>query len=501
MNGTAILFSLPEVVIRQVLVGWLELQDVTCLDSAFCTLKMRPTFLSVAYGDANTYTLKNARRAFGVEYQLSERCAVWCLIRNACVDGMSMRTDLTGDDTLHAQFLAQHGRHIRWIDAAEFSEYAASSVLRHLALWCPAIREMRLRSQCKESARICWDDCLFNFTQACGLIECLELNSIVTSTDGLARALRDCKNIRSLTIANTNCPVPSEVALPTLVHLALHDCKATDAIMTAIASRCPLLQTLLAFQGNYITDVGVRAVLEGCPLLRETDVEYAHSISSELRVEQAKRAQFTAIDFQRWLNIDEGLVLEVLRVSPSVTKLTHSIASLSDETLIMSAQFCPLLEVLNIVSGGYCVSNAAMMHLLKPGNKLRRVRLCGCTRLGDDVLLAMAQHCPLLSVLTCAEFALTDDAVLQLAQGCPELMLVDLKGTSVGDTGITALATHCSGLQYLNLTACSHITMHGVRALSEHCRNLTTLFLPSHFQTESLPALKAPGAKVVVRRF
>jgi hypothetical protein len=96
---------------------------------------------------------------------------------------------------------------------------------------------------------------------------------------------------------------------------------------------------------------------------------------------------------------------------------------------------------------------------------------------------------------------LTDDAVLQLAQGCPELMLVDLKGTSVGDTGITALATHCSGLQYLNLTACSHITMHGVRALSEHCRNLTTLFLPSHFQTESLPALKAPGAKVVVRRF
>jgi hypothetical protein len=501
MNGAAILFTLPEAVIRHVLVGWLMLHDVSRVDSAFCTVKMRPAFLYLAYGDANTYTLKNDRRAFGIEYHLSERCAVWCLIRNACVDGMSMRTDLTGDDTLHARFLAQHGRHIRWIDAAEFSEYAASSVLRHLALWCPAIREMRLRSQCKESARICWDDCLFNFTQACGLIECLELVSIVTSTDGLARALRDCKNIRSLTISNANCPIPSEVALPTLVHLALHDCKATDTIMTSIASCCPLLQTLLAFQGNYITDVGVRAVLQGCPLLRETDVEYAHSISSELRVELAKRAQLKEVDFQRWLNIDEGLVLEVLRVSPSVTKLTHSIASLSDETLTMSAQFCPLLEVLNIVSGGYCVSNAAMMQLLKPGNKLRRVRLCGCTRLGDDVLLAMGQHCPLLSVLVCADLGLTDEAVIQLAQGCPELTLLDLKGTSVADTGITALALHCRGLQYLNLTACSNVTMHGVRALSEHCRNLTTLFLPSHFQTESLPALKAPSAKVVMRKF
>jgi F-box/leucine-rich repeat protein 17 len=338
-------------------------------------------------------------------------------------------------------------------------------------------------------------------TQACGLLDNLDLDSINTSTDGLARVLNACKNLKSLAIAQVNCAIPPEIALPTLCSITLRQCKATDDVMTAIASHCPLLQTLKVFDSNSITDVGVRAVLQGCPLLRETDVEYAHCISSELRVELAKRAQLKEVDFQRWLNIDEGLVLEVLRVSPSVTKLTHSIASLSDETLVMSAQFCPLLEVLNIVSGGYCVSNAAMMQLLKPGNKLQKVRLCGCTRLGDDVLLAMAQHCPLLSVLTCAEFALTDDAVVQLAQGCPELILVDLKGTSVGDTAVTALATHCSGLQYLNLSACSNVTMDGVRALAEHCHHLTTLFLPSHFQTESLPALKAPGAKVVVRRF
>jgi hypothetical protein len=501
MNGTAILFALPEAVIRRVLVGWLELQDISCLDSAFCTVKMRPAFLSLAYGDTNTYTIKNDRRAFSPEYHVSEQCAVWCLIRNARVDGISIRTDSTGDDSLHERFLAQQGRHIRWIYAAEFNEYAPSSILLYLARWCPCVREVRLRSLCEEPTSVCWDASLTTFTQACGLLENLDLGSVNTSTDGLASVLSACTNLQSLAIAHANCAIPPEVALPTLCSITLRQCEATDDVMTAIASRCPLLQTLLAFQGNYITDVGVRAVLERCPLLRETDVEYAHSISSELRVELAKRAQLKEVDFRTWARIDETFVQQVLRVSPSLTSITLSDACLSDTTLALCAQHCPLLEEIGVVSGGNGVTSAGIMQLLKPGNRLRRVRLSGCTELSDEVILAFAEHCPLVRVLVCPELGLSDDAVVQLAQGCPELLLVDLKGTSVGDAGVTALATHCTGLRYLNLTACSNVTTLGVRALSEHCRHLTTLFLPSHFQTESLPALKAPSAKVVVRKF
>jgi hypothetical protein len=501
MNGTAILFALPETVIRHVLVGWLELHDISCLDSAFCTEKTRPAFLSLAYGDTNTYTIKNDRRAFSPEYHVSEQCAVWGLIRNARVDGISIRTDSSCDDSLYERFLAQQGRHIRWIYAAEFSEYAPSSILLYLARWCPCVREVCLRSLCDEPTSVCWDASLTTFTQACGLLDNLDLDSINTSTDGLARVLNACKNLKSLAIAHANCATPPEIALPTLCSITLRQCKATDDVMTAIASHCSQLQTLKVFDGNSITDVGVRAVLQGCPLLRETDVEYAHSISSELRVELAKRAQLKEVDFRTWARIDETFVQQVLRVSPGLTSITLSDACLSDTTPALCAQHCPLLEELGVVSEGNRVTSAGIMQLLKPGNRLRRVRLSGCTELGDEVILAFAEHCPLLRVMVCAELGLSDDAVVQLAQGCPELMLVDLKGTSVGDAGVTALATHCSGLRYLNLTACSNVTMHGVRALSEHCRNLTTLFLPSHLQTESLPGLKAPGAKVVVRKF
>jgi hypothetical protein len=40
-----------------------------------------------------------------------------------------------------------------------------------------------------------------------------------------------------------------------------------------------------------VIDDGVRAVLQGCPLLRETDVEYASDIIDRLRVKLVKRRE------------------------------------------------------------------------------------------------------------------------------------------------------------------------------------------------------------------
>jgi hypothetical protein len=76
--------------------------------------------------------------------------------------------------------------------------------------------------------------------------------------------------------------------------------------MSAIGQRCSQLVTLKVFLMNStstalrITDSGVRAVLQGCPLLRETDVEYAAGISTELRVELARRRNLNAFLAYTW---------------------------------------------------------------------------------------------------------------------------------------------------------------------------------------------------------
>jgi hypothetical protein len=74
------------------------------------------------------------------------------------------------------------------------------------------------------------------------------------------------------------------------------------------------------FREYYVTEVGVRAVLQGCPLLRWTDVEYAVGVSTELHVELARRQNFTSLRPRDWRGISEELTRAVLTISPSVMK-------------------------------------------------------------------------------------------------------------------------------------------------------------------------------------
>jgi hypothetical protein len=94
---------------------------------------------------------------------------------------------------------------------------------------------------------------------------------------------------------------PIEIALPSLTYLELYSRCMTDAALIAIGERCTKLETLRVFMPKgllselQITDVGVRAVLQGCLLLRVTDVEYAVGISTELRLALAKRCNYKSL--------------------------------------------------------------------------------------------------------------------------------------------------------------------------------------------------------------
>jgi hypothetical protein len=214
--------------------------------------------------------------------------------------------------------------------------------------------------------------------------------------------------------------------------------------------------------------VGVRAVLEGCPLLRETDVEYAEIISQELRVELARRRNFSEINFEDWKDTNDPLAQAVLAVSPALKRLRFvSCSWLTDATLAVCIQRCPLLTSIEMCQQR-AVTADGLLHLTKLGNRLRCISVTGNRHLGDDVVLAIAQHCPLLEVCYLAHLKVTDAAVVKLAEGCPKLKAVELSGTKVGDTGIIALVTQCPDLTNLWLGGCPNVTSEGVRAVKEH---------------------------------
>jgi hypothetical protein len=99
------------------------------------------------------------------------------------------------------------------------------------------------------------------------------------------------------------------------------------------------------------------------------------------------------------------------------------------------------------------------------GATLRSIELFRCPNLGDQAVLAVAQHCPALEMFSCP-LHVTDAAVVRLAVSCPELVVVSLSYTVVTDASLTALAAHCPGLGSLQLK-CTR-TLAGLRSLVEH---------------------------------
>jgi hypothetical protein len=113
-----------------------------------------------------------------------------------------------------------------------------------------------------------------------------------------------------------------QVALPSLQSIKIFCPRLSDDVLIEISQNCARLETLHVFESSrfreyYVTEVGVRAVLQGCPLLRWTDVEYAVGINTELHVELARRQNFTSLCPRDWRGISDELTREVLKVSPS----------------------------------------------------------------------------------------------------------------------------------------------------------------------------------------
>jgi hypothetical protein len=351
-----------------------------------------------------------------------------------------------------------------------------------------------------------WDGILASLLRSCTRLATLDLDCGPVSDKGLGAALRHCASLVELRLRGINVHIPADVAIPSLSQLDMRSCIVTDAVMVAISKTCTNMRNLYLFahwDANRvlsITDAGVLAVLVGCPRLQNTDVEYAVSISRELRIELAKRSNYTEMRFQGWPNIDNRLAQEVLEVSPSLVLLecreTGSPWGLSNATLAVCAQHCPLLELI-LLQDCKSITAEGFLLLVGAGNKLRKVHLAGCQQLGEEAVLAIAEHCPRLKMCFFTGMKpVSDAAVVKLAEVCPLLTDVTVPFSSMCDTSLIALATHCADLHTLRLSSSAKITMQAVRTVAGRCLSMRNISLPPLFERSELSQLFPPSAVI-----
>jgi hypothetical protein len=166
---------------------------------------------------------------------------------------------------------------------------------------------------------------------------------------------------------------------------------ADDALMQLIGEHCKELHTLQVFDCSTRTlkarptDVGVRAVLQGCPLLRKTDVEYAVDISLDLRVELVRRGAYVSLQLNDWYGLSEELLIRMFAVCPRLEDLKcYNSEALTDAAVVACMQHCPRLETLEI-RRCHAVTSRGLIEFFRPRNKLKFINLA-CLNCVDDAV-------------------------------------------------------------------------------------------------------------------
>jgi hypothetical protein len=177
-----------------------------------------------------------------------------------------------------------------------------------------------------------------------------------------------------------------------------------------------------------VTDIGVAAVLEGCSLLRHTNLYSKWTGSDDLRAEQATRCPNFYLALGGWEQVSASLAHRIPAESPA-------------------GAVCPTLSVAGkyytdrwyyAVHFSGCYTRHPAQH--QQASQTRPSGLRACV-LRAEVVLAVAQHCPLLVAFSSPPNV--GDVLARLAEGCPRLVSLGLVKVSFTDIVLIALAARC----------------------------------------------------------
>jgi hypothetical protein len=280
-NFTA--FDLPEAVVRAVLVDWLQLKHIAQLDSVMCVKCMRPEFLMTAYGTGVTYNNELMRQC--------EPGIDWCLRKGVQLGGIAVSQEHLNEEAPRVSYIAKHGNMFRWVWIEETFECPIADPRKLLTMignHCINVQHLTIFSHGARLGNNHWDEAVLSLVRACQHLFHLLLIDLPLTTHGLSCILSQPTRLAHLQVRSRS-ELPAEVAIPTLVTLDISVSKVPEAVLIAVGRNCPKLYRLYMFWETNVTDAGVQAVLHGCPLLWDTDVQDARGISRNFRTELTRR--------------------------------------------------------------------------------------------------------------------------------------------------------------------------------------------------------------------
>jgi hypothetical protein len=470
LNG--VLFSmdlvcnLPEAVVLDLFMLWIDITDIGNLDSAMCNRFGRSSVmetLSSAEFVILTTSLSNVNIDKISTKQL-DPLNNWLFKRQIATSHIVITNTFVSNHSARHTYLQCNGQHVRKLSLDNNIQTAYGnydSMLSDLWSYCPHVVAVH-----------CW----FEFPAGVQVqiathwpaLTHLTLNVQTVGVNELTAIGSVCQSLVEVCLLCSEPVTPFfQVCSPKLQRilgggpLGLLDC-------VAIASRCPFLRTLNKSFGD-IDDNCLAVLSKGCPCLDTLDLTFnrtATNVGLGIAALNGALITLTVVAFANLTDAGMIVVAECCHLLENVD--ITDCPQLTDLTLVALGQHCHNLRVLTMFDT--FMTHNGLIALAAGCPRLEQLHAFHCRMIGLGIE-ALALGCPRLRQLSAENAETPAEAVLALARHCPLLEWVGLSGEEIGDSHITELAMRCPELTGIAIAGTS-VEEPGLRAIAQYCKKL-----------------------------
>ncbi|XP_004498740.1 EIN3-binding F-box protein 1 [Cicer arietinum] len=278
-----------------------------------------------------------------------------------------------------------------------------------------------------------------------------------------------------------------------LKSLTIASCRGvTDVGLEAIGKGCPNLKSVQLLKCAFLSNNGLISFTKAASSLESLQLEECHRITQFgfFGVLFNCGAKLKAISLASCYGIKD-LDLELSPVSPCESLRSLSIRNcpgFGNATLSVMGKLCPQLQQVEL-TGLKGVNDAGLLPLLESSEAgLIKVNLSGCVNLTDKVVSSLVNlhgwTLELLNLEGCKN--ISNASLVAIAEHCQLLSDLDVSMCAISDAGIASLA-HAKqlNLQVLSLSGCTLVTDRSLPALRklghtllglniQHCNSISS---------------------------
>ncbi|CAA6666402.1 unnamed protein product [Spirodela intermedia] len=253
-------------------------------------------------------------------------------------------------------------------------------------------------------------------------------------------------------------------------------CGVTDVGLKAVAEGCPMLKKLHLRRCIYLSDAGLNAFVSAAGSLEALQLEECNRITlvGILGALLNCQAKLRSLELTSCMGVkdvaDSSLVSIRSCLSLRSLRICHC-PGFGDSSLALVGKLCPRLQHISL-SGLVAVTDAGLLPVVEGCDLgLLKVSLSGCINVTDAAAFALVkQHGGTLQTLSlegCRK--VTDETLLAVADYCMVLENLDVSKCAISDDGVAALASAVGvlGLQVLSLSGCSKISSRSLQHLNK----------------------------------